>query len=183
MCFIFNRYSEITNDSNLIYIINNGILERAAVKGNASINSASGNIKIGGSKSSIRVYSIRAYRQDISPKQALDNYMFDNISDSSLISRNDVYGNSSSITYAGMQGKQDLIVIEGDLDDILNNAQAKENATVNISRESNVDPSKNFTVKNCRIRNHGQSTLSYPITSMKIWLNKSNKFYESGGVT
>lgn len=183
LCFIFNRYSEITNDSNLIYIINNGILERAAVKGNASINSASGNIKIGGSKSSIRVYSIRAYRQDISPKQALDNYMFDNISNSSLISRNDVYGNSSSITYAGMQGKQDLIVIEGDLDNILNNAQAKENATVNISRESNTDPSKNFTVTNCRIRNHGQSTLSYPITSMKIWLNKSNKFYESGGVT
>ena len=183
LCFIFNRYSEITNDSNLIYIINNGILERAAVKGNASINSASGNIKIGGSRSSIRVYSIRAYRQDISPKQALDNYMFDNISDSSLISRNDVYGNSSSITYAGMQGKQDLIVIEGDLDNILNNAQAKENATVNISRESNIDPSKNFTVTNCRIRNHGQSTLSYPITSMKIWLNKSNKFYESGGVT
>ena len=182
LCFIFNRYSDASNDSNLIYIINNGILERAAVKGNASINSDAGNIKIGGSKSSVRVYSIRAYRQDISPKQALDNYMFDNIGDSALISRNDIYGTSSSITYAGMQGKQDLIVIEGNLYDILHNAQSKENATVNITRESNTDPSKNFTITNCRIRNHGQSTLSYPITSMKLWFNKSNKFYETGGV-
>lgn len=182
LCFIFNRYSEISNDSNLIYIVNNGILERAAVKGNASINSFAGNIKIGGSRSGVRLYSIRAYRQDISPKQALDNYMFDNISDSSLISRNDIYDNSSTITYAGMQGKQDLIIIEGNLDNILNNAQSKKNATVSITRESNIDPSKNFTITDCRIRNHGQSTLSYPITSMKIWLNKSNKFYESNGV-
>lgn len=179
LCFIFNRYSEISNDSNLVFIVNNGILERAAVKGNAAINSNSGTIKIGGSRSGIRVYSIRAYRTDISPKQELDNYMFDNISDASLISRNDVYGNSSIITYSGMQGKQDIIIIEGDLSNILNNAQAKENATVNITRESNTDPSKNFTVTNCRIRNHGQSTLSYPITSMKIWLNKSNLFEET----
>lgn len=178
LTFIFNRYSEISTDSNLIYIVNNGILERATAKGNASITSANGNIKIGGSNSGIRLYSIRAYRQDISPKQALDNYIFDNISDASLVSRNDVYGNSSSITYAGMQGKQDIIIIEGDLTNILKNRQSKENATVNITRESNTDGSKNFTVSNCRIRNHGQSTLSYPITSMKIWLNKSNKFYE-----
>ena len=110
--------------------------------------------------------------------------MFDNISDSALISRNDIYGNSSTITYAGMQGKQDLIVIEGDLSNILNNAQAKENATVTITRESNTDPSKNFTVTGCRIRNHGQSTLSYPITSMKMWFNKSNQFYEDlNGIT
>lgn len=178
LVFIFNRYSEISTDSNLIYIVNNGILERAAAKGNASINSASGNIKIGGSASGIRVYSIRAYRQNISPKQALDNYIFDNISDSALVSRNDVYGNSSTITYAGVQGKQDIIIIEGDLTNILKNKDSKENATVKITRESNLDGSKNFTVTNCRIRNHGQSTLSYPITSMKIWLNKSNVFYE-----
>lgn len=178
LCFVFNRYSEISNDSNLIYIINNGILERAAIKGNAAINSQSGRIKIGGSGSGIRVYSIRCYRTDITPKQALENYMFDNISNSSLISRNDIYGNSSTITYQGMQGKQDIIIIEGNLYNILNNAQSKENATVNITRESNTDASKNFQITGCRIRNHGQSTLSYPITSMKMWFNKSNSFYE-----
>lgn len=181
LAFVFNRVSDMTNDSGLVYIINNGILERAAAKGSASITDNNGNIKIGGTDSSIRVYMIRAYRFDISPKQELDNYMFDNADDINLISRNDVYGQSATITYDGLLGKQDIITIEGDLTNILRNAAAKENATVNIQRISNTDSSKNFTAQNCRIRNHGQSTLSYPITSMKIWLNKSNKFVEQVG--
>lgn len=186
LTFVFNRQSDISNNSNLVYIINNGILERTASRGNTPLTDNNGTIKIGGSNSSVRVYQIRAYRQDLSPKQALDNYLFDNATNTDLISRNDVYGDSSEITYAGMSGKQDIIVIEGDLTNILQNKSSKLNATVNIRRESNSDPDKNFTIENCRIRNHGQSTLSYPITSMKIWFNKSNKFIEqvgAGGTT
>jgi len=59
---VFNRVSDMTNDSGLVYIINNGILERAAAKGSASIADDNGKIIIGGSNSSIRVYMIRAYR-------------------------------------------------------------------------------------------------------------------------
>jgi hypothetical protein len=72
--------------------------------------------------------------------------MFDNVDDINLISRNDIYGQNSSITYDGLLGKQDIITIEGDLSNILRNASAKENATVNIERISNTDASKNFTV-------------------------------------
>ena len=176
LAFVFNRISEISSSSNLVYIINNGILERAGARGISNIVDDSSRIVIGGSESSIRVYMIRAYRFDITPKEALDNYMFDNLENSALISRNDVYKNSAVITYAGLQGKQDLIIIEGDLSNILRNASDKKNATVNIRRESNTQSDKNFTITDCRIRNHGQSTLSYPITSMKIWFNKSNKF-------
>ena len=181
LAFIFNRVSEMSNDSGLIYIVNNGILERAAAKGAASVSDNNGKIVIGGTNSSIRVYMIRAYRYDIPAKSELDNYMFDNVDDIDLISRNDIYGQSSSITYDGVLGKQDVITIEGDLSEILRNAAAKNNATVNIQRISNTDSSKNFSVQNCRIRNHGQSTLSYPITSMKLWFNKSNKFVEQIG--
>ena len=181
LAFIFNRASGSSNASNLIYIVNNGILERAIARGSANLTNDLARIKLGGSNSSVRIYMIRAYRQDLSPKQALDNYMFDNASDVNLLSRNDIYGSSATVTYTGMQGKQDLIVIEGDLTNILSNKSTKENATVNIRRESSVDSARNFTIENCRIRNHGQSTLSYPITSMKIWLNKSNKFDEQTG--
>jgi len=119
---------------------------------------------------------IRAYRKDLLPKEELNNYMFDNITNTDLISRNDVYGNNAEITYAEMIKKGEVITIEGDLTNILHNKEKKENATVKIERKSNLDSSKDFTVINSRIRNHGQSTLSYPITSMKFWLNKSNKF-------
>lgn len=102
LAFIFNRYSEMSNSSNLVYIVNNGILERAAARGNAVMTDDAGRIRIGGSNSSVRIYMIRAYRQDLSPRQALDNYMFDNASDVNLLSRNDVYGTSSEVTYTGM---------------------------------------------------------------------------------
>ena len=105
----------MSNDSGLIYIVNNGILERAAAKGAASVSDNNGKIVIGGTNSSIRVYMIRAYRYDIPAKSELDNYMFDNVDDIDLISRNDIYGQSSSITYDGVLGKQDVITIEGDL--------------------------------------------------------------------
>ena len=35
------------------------------------------------------------------------------------------------------------------------------------------DSTKNFKLVGAQIRKHGQSTLNYPITSMKIWTNKS----------
>lgn len=179
LAFIFNPIDENSNDSGLLYIVNNGILERSAVIGESSIVDILGNIKIGGSASSVRVYSIRAYRNAIQVKQALSNYMFDNLDDADLLSRNDLYGNQSTIQYDQLLDKQDIILITASdrdsngLTKILNNASTKQNATVNIERHS-TDPSKNFTITDCRIRNHGQSTLSYPITSMKMWFNKSN---------
>jgi len=105
LAFIFNKVSEISSDSGLIYIVNNGILERVAAKGSSYGADDNGKITIGGTNSSIRVYMIRAYRFDITPKQALDNFMFDNVDDINLISRNDIYGQSSEITYTGLLGK------------------------------------------------------------------------------
>lgn len=180
LAFIFNSVNEMSSDSNLIFIVNNGILERAKAKDTIPVD-ITGNIKIGGSNSSIKVYMIRAYRYALTTKQALSNYMFDNANDVNLLSRNDIYGNSSVINYDEVKKKQDIITIEGDLYNLLHNASAKMNSTVNMERFSSSDPSKNFKINNCRIRNHGQSTLSYPITSMKIWFNKSNLFDEATG--
>ena len=179
LAFIFNKIDESSSDSGLVYIVNNGILERAAVIGETSIVDANSNIKIGGTNSSVRVYSLRAYRSDVQVKQMLANYMFDNFDNADLLSRNDLYGNQNTIQYNELLDKQDIILITtsdkdvSGLTNILNNNSTKQNATVNIERHS-IDSSKNFTITDCRIRNHGQSTLSYPITSMKIWTNKSN---------
>ena len=175
LAFVFNPV-DAGDDSNLVFIINNGILERAASIGSPISPDDTGNIVIGGTDSSIRIYMIRAYRQKLTPKQCLDNYMFDNPSNIELLSRNDVYGILGNITKDKMSEKQDIITIEGNLDDLLNNGERKENSTVTIERISATDSSSNFRIVDCRIRNHGQSTLSYPITSMKVWFNKSNKF-------
>jgi len=85
----------------------------------------------------------------------------------------------------------DTIVITGDLGNILDqNANKEDSETdVMIERYCYYDETKDFqigdviddpdrpghqkVVNGCQIRKHGQSTLNYPISSMKFWMNKS----------
>lgn len=178
LAFIFNpsTNSEVP-ESNLVYIVNNGILERAAnadVYGYADIN---GRIKIGGSQSGIRVYNMRIYDRAISCEQELDNYIYDAEEKSTIISRNEIK-KDDKIDFDLTSSKIDTILIEGNLDPILTKFNGKSECTANITRRCITDPTKNFTVQNARVRKHGQSTLNYPVVSLKIWLNKSN---ENGG--
>ena len=175
LTFVFNPVTAGSSDSNLFFIINNGILERAGGYGNATgYTSANGNIKIGGSQSGIRVYNIRAYNKALTPQEALNNYIYDCDNKAEVINRNDIYI-SGVIDYTKVKNKIDTILITGDLTNILRQGAGKDDSesTVNFKRECITDPTKNFTVTNGMIRKHGQSTLNYPITSMKIWTNKS----------
>lgn len=177
LAFVFNTVSSGDANSNLIYIINNGVLERAATYGTAaSYRSASGNIKIGGSDSGVRVYNIRAYDKALTPDEELNNYIYDCTNKAEIINRNDIF-TSSVIDYNKVKDKIDTILITGNLDAILNQSYGKDESesTVNFKRECITDATKSFEVTNGMIRKHGQSTLNYPITSMKIWTNKAKE--------
>lgn len=174
LTFVFNPVN-VGVDSNLFFIINNGILERAGIYGNASdYTSPNSNIKIGGSQSGVRVYNIRAYNKALTSQEALNNYIYDCDNKAEVINRNDIYL-SSVIDYTKVKNKIDTILITGDLTAILTQGSTKDESesTVTFKRECITDPTKNFTVTNGMARKHGQSTLNYPITSIKLWTNKS----------
>jgi hypothetical protein len=63
LAFVFNTSNNTDlYANNLVYIINNGILERARGFGLAvSYGSDNGNITIGGTNSVVKVFTIRAY--------------------------------------------------------------------------------------------------------------------------
>lgn len=175
LCFIFNK-SNNGQDSNLVYIVNNGILERAGVIGTvSSYLNARGIFRIGGSESGVRVYTIRAYPIALTYMDAYNNFVYDSSNKSAIINRNNIMS-GGAIIYDECVKKIDTILIEGDLTDILsrNTSKDQSSSTVNITRNCVSDPTKNFTIINGKIRKHGQSTLNYPITSLKIWFNKSN---------
>lgn len=159
------------------FIVNNGICERAAgwkdLDG-AIFSEASGNITIGGCNSGIRVYSIRCYSAALTILNAYNNYVYDSSNKAKIIYNNDLYLNGV-IDMDKCKERLDIIRIEGDLTDILTRGTLKDdsNTTCTIERICTKDPSKNFKVVNGRIRKHGQSTLTYPLTSYKIWLNNS----------
>ena len=188
LAFIFNKANNQNDVENgLLYIVNNGILERAGIMPDAgSIQHISGNITIGGTDSSIKVYNIRIYNYALSYEQALNNYIFDLQDKGAIISRNQLFSNSQ-LDFDLVKNKIDTIMIEGlsgndpsgkaygGLTKILSMGTGKEDSetTVNIRRTCISDPTKSFYIQKAMIRKHGQSTINYPITSLKFWLSKS----------
>lgn len=161
-----------------IFIVNNGICERAAAWPEATISesfeTAGGNIKIGGSASGIRVYNIRCYKNALTILNAYDNFVFDSDNKDEIVQRNNIFTNNV-VDLPKCIDKMDVIKIEGSLSNILSRSTLKDNSnsTCNIERICQKDKRKNFKVTNGRIRKHGQSTLNYPLTSYKLWFNQS----------
>lgn len=173
LAFIINEQNN-DPDSQLLFIVNNGILERAATGGENNFSTEDGYIKIGGSQSGVRFYSFRTYMRAITYTDAYNNYVFDSENKSEIVSNNNVINLSSqAIDYDLCSNKLDTILISGDLTDILTRSEEKTAVNATIERFCPFDTSKNFRVENCKLRKHGQSTLNYPITSMKFWLNKN----------
>lgn len=171
LAFIFNPPGASV-DSGLVYIVNNGILERGSGIGGVTLESKDF-IKIGGSNSGIRLYNLRVYNRAITYNDEYNNFVFDNPNKVEIIQNNNVVG-ASGLSYELCVNKVDTILIRGDLTDILNQNTNKEQSIgyVTIERTCPEDKTKNFVCEGCQIRKHGQSTLNYPITSMKFWLNK-----------
>lgn len=183
LAFVFNTSNNTDIYANgLVYIINNGILERAADMGYAgSYLSDLGNITIGGTESSVKVYTIRAYNKALTYQQELNNFIFDSLDKANVISRNQLFKNDQ-LDFELVKNKIDSILIEGlsgdlygGLTNILSPETAKKDSetTVNIKRTCISDDTKSFYIQKARIRKHGQSTINYPITALKFWLNKS----------
>ena len=173
LAFIINN-SSTSDESDLIYIVNNGILERAINAKGIIFTNNTGKITIGNSESGIILYNIRVYNRAISYTDAYNNYVYDSENKSTIIANNDVLLNGE-INFDQCANKLDTILIQGDLSKILSSTTDKENSLsdVTIQRICPDDSTKNFTITGGQIRKHGQSTLNYPITSMKFWSNKS----------
>lgn len=178
LAFIINNVPEESTDrtveSGLAYIVNNGILERSAVASGQSFNTK-GTIKIGGARSGVRVYNMRVYNYAITYDNAYNNYLFDSDNKATIADNNDILDSTGEISFDLCKNKLDTILISGDLSNILNQSSDKDGSTtdVTIERYCPSDSTKNFKIVGAQIRKHGQSTLNYPITSMKFWLNKS----------
>ena len=180
LAFIINSIPEDqslqTVESGLAYIVNNGILERAASASGKSFTTE-GNIKIGGTTSGVRIYNIRVYNYSISYTDAYNNFLFDSEDKGAIAERNAILDNGGNISFDECKNKIDTILISGNLSNILSGQTDKDSSATNVTiqRICPFDNTKDFTIENVQIRKHGQSTLNYPITSMKFWLNKSKE--------
>ena len=176
IAFIINQQKS-TTDSQLLYIVTDGILERGAEAAGYNFATTNpGKIIIGKSASGVKFYNLRTYLRDLTYTNIYNNFIYDNDDKLRLINNNAVVDQQTQlIDYSLCCRKLDTILITGNLTDILKGETGKENSEIDVTIERfcPFDTTKNFKVEGCRIRKHGQSTLNYPITSMKFWLNKS----------
>ena len=168
-----STYPQDVKGAKLAYIVNNGVLERAAQCINTAIKS-SGTITIGKCNSGVRIYNLRVYPTAITYADELNNFIYDSEDKGTIISDNNVT-DKGIIDYTASSGKINTILLSGDLSQILNMATNKDDSKANVDIEYRTidNDTSNFSGVNIMIRKHGQSTLNYPITSMKIWTNKS----------
>lgn len=149
LAFIINNVpsENKTVESGLAYIVNNGILERANIAEGKSFNTE-GYIKIGGSDSGVRVYSIRVYNYAITYGDAYDNYVYDNNDKLSIVNNNNIVDASGEISYDLCKNKLDTILISGDLSMILRASSDKDTSAtdVTIERTCPSDATKNFKI-------------------------------------
>ena len=178
LAFIINAIqadaSSRTVESGIAYIVNNGILERAASAAGSSFDT-SGAIKIGGARSGVRVYNMRVYPYSIRYVDAYNNFLYDSENKAEIADNNNILDSTGEISFDLCKNKLDTILISGNLSGILSGQSDKDESStdVTIERYCPSDSSKNFKLVGAQIRKHGQSTLHYPITSMKFWTNKS----------
>ena len=174
LAFIVEPRTGVSDElKNVIFIVNNGICERAAGWKNyqpSAFTCNSGNIKIGNTASGIRVYGIRCYSTAITVLDAYNNYVYDSENKGEIVANNNIY-TAGLINIEKCRSKGDVIIIKGNLSKILDRKTTKDgsNTDCDIERICINDNTKNFTVTHGRIRKHGQSTLNYPLTSYKLW--------------
>ena len=191
LAFIVEPRNGVSDElKNVVFIVNNGIAERAAGWKDfepSAFYSTSGNIRIGkrailngnqvisaGVSSGVKVYNIRCYSAAITIIDAYNNYVYDSNDKGTIVAKNNIYS-AGLIDIQKCRSKGDVIIIKGSLSKVLDRKTTKSgsNTSCDIERLCSTDPTKNFTVTHGRIRKHGQSTLNYPLTSYKIWTNSS----------
>jgi hypothetical protein len=154
LAFIINPASS-TVDSNLAYIINNGVLERGAGCAGLIMGNSTGKVVIGNSKSGIKFYGIRVYNRAISYADAYNNWVFDSSEKAKIIANNNVIVNNV-LDYDLCVNKIDTVLLQGDLSAILNATTDKDTSLTNcdMQRICPFDSTKNFTLKNGTKRKH-----------------------------
>lgn len=160
LAFIVEPSNNVSDEiKNVIFIVNNGICERATGWKDyepSVFTSNSGNITIGGCNSGIRVYNIRCYTKAITILNAYNNFVYDSDDKSIIVSRNNIY-ESGEINLGKCKDKLDVIILKGPLNKVLsrNTTKSGSNSECDIQRICPKDHSKDFIVTHGRIRKHG----------------------------
>lgn len=117
LAFIVNRKDG--PDSNMAYIVNNGILERAANYASTDSYRVNDNLHIGGSGCTVKIHSIRVYNKALTVEEAFCNYAVDQDDLINIASNNDILDSLGNISVDKVNAKIPVMIITGDISFLL----------------------------------------------------------------
>lgn len=179
LCFIGNAQG-ILEDSNLLYIVNNGVLERAINFNNGDQMASMSTIKIGDisgeGKVKCRLHSVKVYNRALSVDEAFANYIVNNDDVQKKYEENNILkdGSTTEVDYNKIVQKIPVLIFTGNVPAI--NAGATKDVTYyfDVEYTNMQDPTRNFTAFHVQTKLQGTSSLGYPRKNYKI-KTKNNK--------
>ena len=178
LAFVVNRVGSATFP-HMAFIMADGCYERAVDYGEGGSYTNNADIVLGSAsgRSSIKVYSVRCYRQAITVQQEMYNAWIDSGNIGTKVQDNDIYANGI-VSPEKMQGVIPVMLIDG-IDVAYNNIPTLEGVqdkdtkiNVNVSFFNPNDQTKNFSIQGARMKLQGTSSLGYPRKNFKLYSSK-----------
>ena len=164
------------DDGYLIYIVVNGVLERAALykEGDNIFSSAYLTIGDPTGQCKVRLRSVRVYNRAITVDQAFNNFVVDSDDVQGLYEKNNILkaGSATEVGFDEVANKLPVMIFTGDMDELITEGQTskKEGKWYNFDVEyiNRQEPERNFVSFNCQMKLQGTSSLGYPRKNFKL---------------
>lgn len=184
IAFIGNKKGT-QEDNNMIYIMVNGVLERAAMYSNTDKIYSGEYLRIGSENGGckIRLRSIRVYNRAISVDEEFNNYVVDSDDSQIIYEKNNIFKRGTKeVGFDEIANKLPVMIFTGDMNDIVKNGQDKQWRRFDVEYINRQEPERNFVSFNCQMKLQGTSSLGYPRKNFKLKTKDklaTKEYYES----
>lgn len=184
IAFIGNKKGT-QEDNNMIYIMVNGVLERAAMYSNTDKIYSGEYLRIGSEDGGckIRLRSIRVYDRAISVDEEFNNFVVDSNDSQIIYEKNNIFKRGTNeVGFDEIANKLPVMIFTGDMNDLVKNGQDKQWRRFDVEYINRQEPERNFVSFNCQMKLQGTSSLGYPRKNFKLKTKDklaTKEYYES----
>lgn len=174
--FIGNKFGD-QEDDRMIYIVVNGVLERAAMYTRGDHMSSEAPLVIGDptGKCKVRLRSIRVYNKAIKVDEAFNNFVVDSDDVQGMYEKNNVLaqGSETEIGFDKVANKLPVMIFTGDMNELVTEGQSTKVTSgkwyyFDVEYINRQEPDRNFVAFNARMKLQGTSSLGYPRKNFKL---------------
>lgn len=170
IAFIGNKIGN-HEDGNLIYIVVNGVLERAALYESFDSITSTAYLRIGNpeGKCKVRLRSIRIYSKAITVDEAFNNFVVDSNNVQEIYEKNNILKpGTTEVGFDEVANKLPVMIFTGDMEELARNGMDKEWRYFDVEYINRQHPELNFVSFNCQMKLQGTSSLGYPRKNFKL---------------